>query len=174
MTAQTLEFIPVHSAQQVAQVAQLAAEIWPEHYLSIIGQAQVDYMLARFQSVAAIDAQLAEGYEYFLIRTQGREQGYASVRVETGARRLFVSKLYLLKAVRHQGLGRASMNFLAQWAQQRGLSTLWLTVNKYNPALQAYLRMGFVNVGAVVADIGGGFVMDDFQLEWTPASATMK
>lgn len=33
------------------------------------------------------------------------------------------------------------------------------------PAVEAYLRMGFVDKGPVVADIGGGFVMDDYRME---------
>lgn len=164
-TDRALNFIPVHSQQQIATVVQLARQIWPEHYLSIIGQAQVDYMLARFQSAAAVAAQLDEGYEYFLLDCDDQSVGYAAVRTARSAACLFVSKLYLLKAMRGQGLGRATMNFLAQLARQRDLNVLRLTVNKYNPALLAYLRMGFVNVGAVVTDIGDGYVMDDFQLE---------
>ncbi|MGC3979655.1 MAG: GNAT family N-acetyltransferase [Steroidobacteraceae bacterium] len=168
-----LEFTPVHG-EQIAAVVRLAQQIWPEHYRSIIGQAQVDYMLARFQSKAAITEQLNEGYEYFLLNWQGRQVGYAAVHAEPAERRLFVSKLYLLQSMRGRGLGRASMNYLARLAAQRGLPKLWLTVNKYNPALQAYLRMGFVNVGAVVNDIGQGYVMDDYRMEWTPASDVLK
>jgi ribosomal protein S18 acetylase RimI-like enzyme len=38
-----------------------------------------------------------------------------------------------------------------------------LTVNKRNTrAIAAYRRNGFTVLEAVVADIGGGFVMDDF------------
>jgi diamine N-acetyltransferase len=168
--AQRFEFIAVRSEQHIATVATLAREIWPEHYLSIIGQAQVDYMLAKFQSEAAIVAQLAEGYQYFLLRRQQQWLGYASVKVEADAQRLFVSKLYVLRAVRRQGLGRATLEFLAQLARQRGLHKLWLTVNKYNSALNAYLRIGFVKTAEVVTDIGDGYVMDDYQLEWTPTA----
>jgi GNAT superfamily N-acetyltransferase len=154
---------------QIAEVVRLARQIWTEHYLNIIGQAQIDYMLARFQSSAAIAEQLREGYEYFLLQYRGQAVGYAAVNADANSRRLFVSKLYLLDTVRGLGLGRASMQYLAQLAQTRGLRSLWLTVNKLNPALQAYLKMGFVKTADVVADIGGGYVMDDFQLEWTPA-----
>jgi len=42
----------------------LAREIWTDHYVPIIGQAQVDYMLDTFQREEAIAAQLAGGYEY--------------------------------------------------------------------------------------------------------------
>jgi diamine N-acetyltransferase len=172
--AQALTLIPVHSDTQIATVAQLAGEIWPEHYLSIIGQAQVEYMLARFQSVAAIAEQLSSGYEYFLIQREQQNLGYAAVCIEPDTASLFVSKLYLLQAVRGQGLGRSAMMQLAQLAALRGLTKLWLTVNKHNPARLAYVQMGFTTVADVVTDIGGGYVMDDYRMEWTPASDSNK
>lgn len=162
----TLEFIPVHSDAQIDTVVQLARTIWTEHYLSIIGQAQIDYMLARFQSAAAIAEQLREGCEYFLIERAGQPIGYAAVRCEPERQRLFVSKLYVLDSARGRGVGRAAMQYLTDFARQRELHTLWLTVNKRNPALQAYLHIGFVTVAEVVTDIGAGYVMDDYQLEW--------
>jgi GNAT superfamily N-acetyltransferase len=170
--ATAVEFVAVQSDESIALVAQLARAIWPEHYVNLIGQAQVDYMLARFQSESAIAAQLVEGYEYFLIRRREQWLGYASVRVDSDDQRLFVSKLYLLSAVRQQGLGRASINHLAQLVRQRGLRQLWLTVHKHNPSLRFYLCIGFVKVADVVTDIGNGYAMDDYQLEWTPASDT--
>jgi diamine N-acetyltransferase len=169
-TVQALELIPVHNKTQIATVAQLAGEIWPEHYLSIIGQAQVDYMLARFQSDAAITEQLQSGYEYFLLKREQQNLGYAAVCVEHDTSSLFISKLYLLRAARGQGLGRAAMNELVRLAGERGLNKLWLTVNKHNPARFAYLRIGFVTVAEVVADIGDGYVMDDYKMEWMLAS----
>jgi ribosomal protein S18 acetylase RimI-like enzyme len=57
------------------------------------------------------------------------------------------------------------MEFIEQLARDRGLKLLWLTVNKGNPAVNAYKRLGFRIVAAVVMDIGGGFVMDDFRME---------
>ena len=38
-------FERVRSPEQIAAVTRLAREIWQEHYLPIIGQAQVEYML---------------------------------------------------------------------------------------------------------------------------------
>ena len=43
---------------------------------------------------------------------------------------------------------------------------LWLTVNKDNAgAIAWYTRMGFKNAGAIVQDIGAGYVMDDYRME---------
>ena len=169
---QALQLVPVHNEAQIAAVVALAGEIWPEHYLSIIGQAQVDYMLARFQSAAAITEQLKSGDEYFLLQHQQHDVGYAAIRMQRDTGSMFVSKLYLLKTSRGHGLGRAAMTALAQLARLRDVRTLWLTVNKHNPARHAYGRMGFVTIAEVVADIGGGYVMDDYKMQWTLASGS--
>lgn len=43
---------------------------------------------------------------------------------------------------------------------------LWLTVNKDNAgAIAWYTRKGFKNAGAIVQDIGAGYVMDDYRME---------
>jgi ribosomal protein S18 acetylase RimI-like enzyme len=50
-------------------------------------------------------------------------------------------------------------------AAAAGLAQVELRVNRSNHrALRAYRRAGFEVREAVVADIGGGFVMDDFIL----------
>ena len=40
--------------RDIALIAGLARQIWTEHYTPIIGAAQVEYMLGRFQSQSAI------------------------------------------------------------------------------------------------------------------------
>ena len=48
-------------------------------------------------------------------------------------------------------------------ARARGCAALVLNVNKRNAqAIRAYERSGFTAREAVVVDIGGGFVMDDY------------
>lgn len=57
------------------------------------------------------------------------------------------------------------MEFIERLARQRSLGLLWLTVNKGNPAVYAYERMGFRIAADLVMDIGSGFCMDDFRME---------
>jgi diamine N-acetyltransferase len=158
-----VEFVAAERPQYIAVIAQLARQIWNEHYLSIIGQAQIDYMLDRFQSEATITEQQRSGDEYFLIRLENRDVGYLAVRATPDRQRLFISKLYLLKSERGRGLARRAIEWLAA---ERCEPVLWLTVNKRNPALGVYQKLGFRVVREVVTDIGNGYVMDDFLLEW--------
>jgi diamine N-acetyltransferase len=159
------EFVPVQSEQQLAVIAGLAREIWYEYYVALIGRAQVDYMVAKFQSVTAMAQQMREGYEYFLIARGGQNIGYCALQAKAQERSLFISKLYLLKAGRGAGTGRLCMEFIEQLARRRELQMLWLTVNKGNPAVNAYKRLGFRIAADLIIDIGGGFVMDDYRME---------
>lgn len=160
-----IQFVPATTPEQLAVIAGLAHEIWYEYYVPLIGRAQVDYMVANFQSSEAMARQLREGYEYFLTARDGQDIGYCAVQPEPAAKSLFLSKLYLLRDARGGGTGRVCMEFIEQLARRRGLNLLWLTVNKGNPAVKAYERLGFRIAADLRLDIGGGFVMDDFRME---------
>jgi GNAT superfamily N-acetyltransferase len=161
----SVQFVPVTTPQQIDVVAGLAHEIWYEYYVAFIGRAQVDYMVSRFQSSGAMAQQLREGYEYFLIERGGMAIGYSAVQPQAADESLFLSKLYLLRDARGAGTGRVCMEFIEQLARSRGLKLLWLTVNKGNPAVKAYERLGFRIAADLMLDIGGGFVMDDYRME---------
>lgn len=161
------EFRQVISEKEIAEVVDLAREIWCEHYVSIVGRDQVDYMLEKFQSVSVIGDELARKHEYFLISDAGqRVAGYIGVAPGVNESELQISKIYIQKQLRGHGLGRKSLLFIEDICRQRGVTKIWLTVNRNNSdSIAWYERMGFMNVGPTVKDIGGGFVMDDFRME---------
>ena len=81
--------------EQLQQIAILADTIWHEHFTSIIGTAQVEYMLDKFQSFPALKRQLTDGYEYYQIFDNTDFCGYCGIHPQDG--KLFLSKLYLKK-----------------------------------------------------------------------------
>jgi len=159
-----ITFQPAVNESDIGLIADLAREIWYEYYVQLIGRAQVDYMVSKFQTVPAMLAQLRSGYEYFLVQQQGQSIGYTSIQAQSD-NSLFISKLYLLRSCRGSGTGRVVMTFIEDVALKRGIDRLWLTVNKGNPAVKMYERLGFQIAAAIVLDIGNGFVMDDFRME---------
>ena len=57
---------------------------------------------------------------------------------------------------------------IAGLAKRNGHKSIYLTVNKYNtPSYEIYLHLGFKVIDAVVNDIGNGYVMDDYIMEYT-------
>jgi len=159
------QFSRALSDSDITLIAKLAHEIWYEYYVSLIGRAQVDYMVAKFQSVAAMKAQIQDRYEYYVVRMDERAIGYLAVQPRPNENHLFVSKFYLLSSARGSGMGRACMMFIEDLARQHSLARLSLTVNKHNPAKKAYEKLGFIVAESIVIDIGGGFVMDDYRME---------
>ncbi len=54
------------------------------------------------------------------------------------------------------------------YARRNGLKKIYLTVNKGNtPSYKIYLHLGFKVIDSVVNDIGQGYVMDDYIMEYT-------
>ena len=152
----------VETPAQIAATAALARETWMQHYVPLIGAAQVEYMLAKFQSTEAIARQIAaEGYEYYL----APGAGYLALVPDPAKKSLLLSKIYVKAAARGTGLGRALAEFAERRCSELGCSELWLTVNRHNRgAIAFYERLGFRKTREVATDIGGGFVMDDWWL----------
>jgi len=155
----------VQSPQTIKVVADLASVIWNEHYVPIIGQDQVDYMVKSFQSAEAMEKQInAENYEYYLIEHLSEPSGYISIKLM--GNELFLSKFYVIKEKRGTGLGKEGLSFVIKRAKELGTHAVTLTVNKYNTnSIKAYEKMGFKNTGSIVSDIGAGFVMDDYKMK---------
>ena len=162
----------VLSREQIMDVVNLAREIWTDHYVPIIGQAQVDYMLGKFQSKEAITTQLAGGYAYYTVLHNGKHAGYMAIVPNKDADMLMISKIYVLRAGRGHGFGRSMLEFAEKVCRERRIGALWLTTNKNNThSIAWYMRMGFKNMGSNIQDIGGGFIMDDYRMEKTIFSA---
>ena len=162
---ETLTFVPVRTPESIAKVATLAEEIWTEHYASILSAEQIRYMVDTFQSAEAIGRQLAEQhYRYYLVEAGGKTVGY--VGIQPGEGRLFLSKLYLRRAARGRGYAHRILAFLSGFCGGAGLSAIWLTVNRHNAdSIAVYERLGFVKTREQAADIGNGYVMDDYIME---------
>ena len=149
---------------EIEQISSLAREIWQEHYTSIIGIEQVEYMLSNFQSVTAIEQQIQDGYEYYLLVNNGAPVGYLSYGVESNY--IFLSKIYVLSSSRGKGIGKKAIQHVVESAKKSQLDFIRLTVNKYNlKSIAAYKKIGFIVASEQVKPIGNGFVMDDYVLE---------
>lgn len=164
-----IAFIPVQTAEERAQLAALADEIWHEYWPALIGEAQTDYMVENFQSLAAIERDMAEhAYEYWFLQDEkdGRIVGYTGGHVEPETNRFFISKIYLRAPERGRGFASQTVRFYEGLCRERGLGAMYLTVNKHNDlGIRAYLGKGFTTIAAVETDIGNGFIMDDYIME---------
>ncbi len=162
-TTSRLEFVRARP-EDASVLAAFARPIWRATYQSIIPQAQIDYMLAERFTESSLEIELDHGFTgYFLARTpEGEPCAYGSMPLEPVVGRVKLHQLYV--GAQHQGggIGKTFLRFLKDEARRRGGQEMWLTVNRQNHrAIEFYQRVGFSRLGALVAEIGEGFVMDD-------------
>ena len=150
-------------------ISSLAGDIWREHYTSIIGEAQVEYMLAKFQSAERIRADITkDDYTYFTAKHIEHDKlvGYAACKPEEGY--LLLSKIYVHKDYRGNRISRSFLEEAASLCREYGFDKIRLTVNKNNEtAIAVYRKMGFNTVDSIKTDIGEGYFMDDYVMEQT-------
>lgn len=152
--------------EDIGALAVLADEIWHEYWPFLLSEEQIGYMVEKFQSETAIACQRnKENYRYFFIETGSGRAGYFGISGKQDY--LFLSKLYLKSRFRHQGIGARAFEKIKQLARGAGYDKIRLTVNKKNKnTIDAYFKYGFKIIDRDVTDIGGGFVMDDYIMEY--------
>lgn len=148
-------------------IRDIAAATWPSTYLDIIGQAQIDYMLDKMYNRGELLKQLMEGH-IFLIAEEGENQfGFAGYSITGHEERIYkLHKLYVLPSAHGKGVGKILINEVFNQVKDAGGSALQLNVNKHNKAKDFYLKGGFTVKESVKIDIGEGFFMDDYVMEY--------
>ena len=163
MNHKIIEFkqVKIGEEQAIKELSALASEIVKEHYDPILGAEQNDYMIEKFQSVSALQAQLAQGYQYYFVCLKpDRQIGFMGM-YQRGSE-WYISKLYLHKDFRGRGYAREMLDFAISLAKKAGTERITLNVNKYNNAVAIYEKLGFERIRDEVNDIGHGYVMDDY------------
>lgn len=159
----TVEIAPLCESE-VERVGALAREIWHAHYPGIISVAQIDYMLAERYDPAVMRAELLRDDTWWdVLKLNGAPVAFASYGLAGDGREMKLDKLYVHPGQQRRGYGGMLISRVCDVARARGCVTVALAVNKRNQtAVAAYRKHGFAVREAVVKDIGGGFVMDDY------------
>lgn len=162
-----MNFIEIKSVAQIDMLASLASEIWHEYWPVILSQEQIDYMVEKFQSSTVMKSQIEnDRYIYNILEDRDNLIGYFGICPKDDY--LFLSKLYIKKDFRNLGCGRLAFNKIKQISLELGKKKIQLTVNKNNiNTIKAYEKWGFKTIDSVVTDIGYGFVMDDYIMEYS-------
>jgi GNAT superfamily N-acetyltransferase len=163
MSCDRIQILPATEADLPA-IARLADLIWRAHYPGIITVEQIDYMLERMYGFETLQQEISElGIRFECLLADGQMIGFGAHGPTERLQERKLHKLYLHPQWHGKGLGSRLLQHCEIEARRLNAQRMILTVNKRNTrAIAAYRRNGFTVLEAVVADIGGGFVMDDF------------
>ena len=161
-----MNYINVKTDEEINKLADLASEIWHSYWPKILSPAQIDYMVAKFQSFNAIKEQIEdENYIYNIMEENSNPIGYFGLCPKEDY--IFLSKIYIKEEYRGQGKGKEAFKKIIDTAKHHNKNSIRLTVNKYNTnTIKAYEKWGFSIINDVVTDIGEDFVMDDYIMEY--------
>ncbi len=147
----------------IETLRQIADRTWRACYPGIISIAQIDHMLGWMYAAEKIRTEMtAESIRYLIAEADGVAAGFAAHGPGAGGDERVLHKLYVLPEQQRRGIGSALLDETERQARAAGAGRLCLRVNRANHgAITAYQRHGFTITRQDLADIGGGFVMDD-------------
>lgn len=141
----------------------LAESIWNIHYVPIIGQEQVDYMLKNMYSKEALMEQMeVKNHLFYIIELNDFAVGFISISPGTEA---FLNKFYILQSEQGKGIGKEVFEKMIDL--HPNIKTFRLTVNRKNfKSINFYFKLGFKIESVEDFDIGNNYFMNDFVMKW--------
>lgn len=151
----------------IPSIRSIAHQTWPVAYGSYISKSQLDYMLELMYSNEALSAQLQSGHRFFLAENESRQPtGFASFSklpaVKEEPSRYKIHKIYVLPDQQGSGIGKQLIRHLSDLTLFHEPVWLELNVNRNNPAIHFYKKLGFEKIREEDIDIGNGFFMNDY------------
>jgi len=153
--------------QDIGIIRDIAVATWPSTYLDIIGQQQIDYMLEKMYNKGELLKQFLEGHIFLIAEENQNQYGFAGYSIINLEEKIYkLHKLYVLPSAHGKGVGKLLINEVFNQVKNAGASALQLNVNKHNNAKDFYLKGGFAIKDSIKLDIGEGFYMDDYVMEY--------
>ncbi len=158
-----MNFLKANRSNHFLRINQLATSIWNDHYVPIIGQEQVDYMLNWMYDLESLTQQHQKGDIFYLLESNELDFGFVSI-TEQGNAQWFINKFYVKTDSQRAGLGTQLFNFILS---QHEVESIRLQVNRENyKAINFYFKLGFTIEKVADFNIGNGYFMNDFVMCW--------
>lgn len=131
----------------------------------MISQEQIKYMLEWMYNLKQLEQNFDNGHEFIVLREQEENIGFASFEIKNEKSYIRLHKLYVNPKQHHKGSGRRLLEFIYSVGHEYKLNSLDLFVNRTNPAVNFYQKIGFEIEESVDLDIGNGYFMNDYRMK---------
>jgi diamine N-acetyltransferase len=166
MPTPPLEIIPADETQLII-VQDLAHRTWPATFQNILSPDQIAYMLELMYNLSELTQQVREKGIVFILAKEGNDYlGFAAYETNYhGNPATKLHKIYVLPQAQGKGVGKVLMDYVISTALQHRNDALLLNVNRSNPALRFYQKVGFAIIAEEDIPIGNGYLMEDYVME---------
>ncbi|MDW9382335.1 GNAT family N-acetyltransferase [Chryseobacterium sp. JV558] len=157
------------AAVDIPLIQDLARRSWENAYADILSKEQMEFMLSEMYSETEILNHLQSShYHYYLIQDENSDsyEGFIGYEHNYEEKTTKLHRIYLVPESKGKGFGKKALQFLNEKVSENGNERIILNVNKNNSARNFYESQGYKVYGEGVFDIGNGFIMDDYLMEF--------
>jgi ribosomal protein S18 acetylase RimI-like enzyme len=153
----------------IALIKDMAEIVFKKTYEPILTVNQIEYMMELMYSEKNLVKQFKEGHRFFIAYIKERACGYVSVQKEkiSGCDTEFyhLHKLYVMPDVHGNGVGKLLFDKACTYAKNNSDNRkvrIELNVNRKNPSIDFYKKMGMYVAREGDFPIGNGYLMNDY------------
>ena len=128
----------VAKAKYIHNTADLASELWHEVYKRYYPAKQLDTLVEELQSADAIEEDIDNDVNYFLVFLGGKLIGYFAWKMENTA--LHLMHLYLKPEYRGKAIGRDIVQTCERLAKGEGKGRVWCTIHAKALPVQQFFK----------------------------------
>lgn len=151
------------TSQDISSIQTIAEQTWPVAYGKILSANQIAYMLDLMYSQKVLLEQMMHlNHHFFLFLAENNPIAFLSIEPNIEQRIAKIHKIYALPSSQGKGVGKALMQFAEQFCVEQQQTEIRLNVNRYNPAVDFYQKIGYSILKEENIDIGNNYWMEDF------------
>lgn len=157
-----IQFTPIVTQKQASK---LAEKIYYDYYAGLIGEENIKYMLAEYQTANSVIEQIrTRKHNYYEIFCDGEFCGYFDIMYE--GRRIILDKIYVSKEYRKKGIVRYVVAHIEKLCRSVNANKIIVDILvKNEAACIAYKHLGFVKLKEGVMTLGNGFQTEYAEME---------
>ena len=154
------------NVSDISLIQSIAEAAWRPTYGEILSEEQCVYMLEWMYNTQKLEEQINGNIQFIILENQDSNAiGYASFeKTEDGNGKLH--KIYTHPDFKQKGGGSVLLNEIINIAHSMNVKVLELNVNRYNTAVEFYLKKGFIIKEEMDLDVGNGFFMNDYVMRY--------
>ena len=154
------------NVSDISLIQSIAEAAWRPTYGEILSEEQCVYMLDWMYNTQKLEEQINGNIQFIILENQDSKAiGYASFeKTEDGNGKLH--KIYTHPDFKQKGGGSVLLNEIINIAHSMNVKVLELNVNRYNTAVEFYLKKGFTIKEEIDLDVGNGFFMNDYVMSY--------
>ena len=133
----------------IPKIIEVADATWRQTYASIISQEHSDFMYERTYNTEAILQQMQDGTTFLMSFEDDKILGFVSYEIREDFNSngkevaIYIPKLYVKPEAHKKGIGKLLIDAVEKIALKNKVNFLELNVNRKNPAMYFYKKIGF-------------------------------